>query len=182
MQSNKIWTLIMSLLSSSIFELSLTKSVEIFVEDCPLKALRIYISTSTETDLAGKRKLVAELRGDCATFLETVEIVRLILLKRKTKNVGEIIYLRTETKLTGMSEQFINGYLYPFGPASSNLSARVTFQFVEGNGKMRRKEFDLEHKHELMGTLEQSADNLVLFEVRMIQRKGRIAQIIFVYI
>ena len=171
MQSIKICTLMICLLNPSIFDLSITekatKSIELFVEDWPPNALRIYTSTISEHNRFGKRKLFAELRDEFAN-LEEAKIVQLILLKRRTKNAGEFVYLKTITKFIRTNDQLIlNGRPYQFGQSSELSACRITFQLVEGNGKQRIEEFELE-----LSGLEQSDDTFILFEARMIRRKG----------
>ena len=171
MQSINIWTLMICLLNSSIFDLSITenatKSIELFVEDWPPNALRIYTSTISEHNRCSKRKLFAELRDEFAN-LEEAKIVQLILLKRRTKNAGEFVYLKTITKFIRTNDQLIlNGRPYQFGQSSELSACRITFQLVEGNGKQRIEEFELE-----LSGLEQSDDTFILFEASMIRRKG----------
>ena len=171
MQSINIWTLMICLLNSSIFDLSITenatKSIELFVEDWPPNALRFYTSTTAERNRRENRKLFAELRDEFVNLEEA--IVQLILLKRGTKNGGEFVYLKTTTKFIRANDQLIlNGKLYQFGQSSVGLSAcRITFQLVDGNGKQRIEEFKLE-----LNEFEQSDDTFILLEAKMIRRKG----------
>ena len=175
MKSIKIWTLIFGLLNSSIFELTITekstKSIEFFVEDWPSTALRIYISTPIEhnrCEIASKRKLFAELRGEFAIF-DGVKIVQLILRKKRTKSDGEFVCLKATTKFILANDQFIlNGNLYPLGLNSELSAGCITFQLVKGNGKRRIEHFELELRE-----FEQLNDNLILLKVRLVQRKGK---------
>ena len=85
MQFINIWTFMICLINSSIFELSIgvktTKSIELFVEDWPPHALRFYTSTTAERNRRENRKLFAELRNEFANLEEA--IVQLIFSKRQ---------------------------------------------------------------------------------------------------
>ena len=175
MQSLKILTLIVIIfmLNSTIFEFSftekVTKSVELFVDDLPPNALKIYIWTETAKNkqcaVSSTRKIVVELH-DCSV-LGAAEIVQLVLSKRRTKNGDKFVYLRIATKLLRGNDPLLKGHLYPLplGPISFSVVC-IAVQIVEGSGKRRLTEFEL-------GEFEkQSFEDFILFEVKIVRRKG----------
>ena len=167
MRLTKIPILIMFMLFFSIFAVVFTekfpKSVEIFAGDW----LQLYVSAAegNRCVLFRQIKLVAELR-DCA-FLETSEIMRLVLSKG-TEN-GEFVYLSVETQLMiGPNEEFTtDGRLYPLG-SSTNLSTLcITLQIIGSNESRKIEEFKLDVYESFDGT-----DRFILLEVKMSGRKS----------
>lgn len=173
MQSLKILTLIVIIfmLNSTIFEFSftekVTKSVELFVDDLPPNALKIYIWTETAKNkqcaVSSTRKIVVELH-DCSV-LGAAEIVQLILSKRSTKNGDEFVFLRIATKLLRGNDPFLKEHSYPLGSISMSVVC-IAVQIVEGSGKRRLTEF------ELCEFEKRSSDDFILFEVKIVRRKG----------